>query len=197
MSVPAVSIVIASGAGGEFLFRCLDSRREQAAAHDAEVIVVDRCGRDTAARIERDYWFVALLRAEVDHRPSVPHLRMWGSQATKGDLIAIIEEHCLAGDSWLRKALAGHMRADYGAVGGPVWDNGYKGLRDWVVYFCEYNGSLRPAPDGEVRDLNGANIAYRRQLLEEHYAHFGLPAADIQTARYIAGRTAETDRILI
>jgi glycosyltransferase involved in cell wall biosynthesis len=39
-----VSVVIASRAGGDFLFRCLDSLREQVATESAEVIVVDRCG---------------------------------------------------------------------------------------------------------------------------------------------------------
>ncbi|MGH8508945.1 MAG: glycosyltransferase, partial [Gammaproteobacteria bacterium] len=38
----------------------------------------------------------------------------------------------------------------------------------WVVYFCEYNGSLPPAPRGETDQLNDANIAYRRDLLIEH-----------------------------
>lgn len=52
---PTISVVIAAGAGGEFLFRCLNSLREQAAAQGAEVIVADRCGGETAARLAGDY----------------------------------------------------------------------------------------------------------------------------------------------
>jgi hypothetical protein len=89
-----------------------------------------------------------------------------------GDIVAIIEEHCVAGDTWLSTALAAHARGDFGAVGGPVLDSNYRRLQDWVVYFCEYNGSLPPAPDGEVRDfgfvLGGANIAYGRRVLLDH-----------------------------
>jgi hypothetical protein len=47
-------------------------------------------------------------------------------------------------------------------------DRSYRRIQDWVVYFCEYNGSLPPAPEGEVPQLNGANIAYRRQVLIDH-----------------------------
>jgi hypothetical protein len=54
-----------------------------------------------------------------------------------------------------------------------VVDHAYARLRDWVVYFCEYNGSLPPAPDGEVCDLNGANIAYRRHVLMDHQPLLG------------------------
>jgi hypothetical protein len=89
-------------------------------------------------------------------------------ERASGDLVAIIEEHCLADSDWLRAALAGHARGVYGAVGGPIVDHAYRRLPDWVVYFCEYNGYLPPAPAGEVRDLNGANIAYQRQTLLAH-----------------------------
>jgi hypothetical protein len=78
-----LSVVIASAAGGEFLPRCLASLREQAAEQGAEVIVVDRCGGATAARIEREFPFATLLRADVDHRPSVPELRALGVQRAR------------------------------------------------------------------------------------------------------------------
>ena len=88
-----VSVVIASGAGGDFLFRCLDSLREQAPEERAEVIVSDRCGGETARRIQRDYPFVILLPAEPGHRRSVPELRRAGAVAASGDIVAILEEH--------------------------------------------------------------------------------------------------------
>jgi hypothetical protein len=51
-----------------------------------------------------------------------------------------------------------------------VWeaDPSLARLRDWVVYFCEYNGSLPPAPSGDTDHLNDANIAYRRRVLLDH-----------------------------
>jgi len=95
-SSPAVSVVIASGAGGDFLPRCLDSLRAQAGEQGAEVLVVDRCGEATAARIRRDYPFVTLVAAGGEPRQSVPQLRKIGAMRARAGIIAIIEEHCVA-----------------------------------------------------------------------------------------------------
>lgn len=167
MALPAISVVIASGAGGVFLFRCLDSLRDQAAAQDAEVIVVDRCGGETAARLRRAYSFVDIVRAELDHRPSVPELRMLGVVRARGDIVAIIEEHCVAPPDWLAAIRSSFQKGDV-AIGGPILDSGFRRVRDWVVYFSEYHNYLPPWPDGERYALNGANIAYRRRTLLEH-----------------------------
>jgi hypothetical protein len=98
----------------------------------------------------------------------VPALRRRGVEEARGDFVALIEEHCSAKADWLEQALRAHSTGDYGAVGGPVVDFDYPRLRDWVVYFLEYNGSLPPIPGGETAELNDANIVYRRRLLGEH-----------------------------
>src|SRR5262249_53256619 len=130
MTGPTVSVVIASGAGGEFLFRCLDSLREQAAAQGAEVIVADRCGDPTRARLARDYPFVTVVAADGGHRPSVPELRQLGVARACGDVIAIIEEHCVAPDHWLATVRESFRAGDV-AVGGPILDADYPRVRDW------------------------------------------------------------------
>jgi glycosyltransferase involved in cell wall biosynthesis len=167
MSEPTVSVVIASGAGGEFLYRCLDSLREQAAKQNAEIIVVDRCGDETVTRLNKEYSFVAVVRAALDHRPSVPELRMLGIKQAKGDIVAIIEEHCIAPANWLQSIQSSFRDGDV-AIGGPILDNNYHRLQDWVVYFSEYHNYLPPWSSGERYMLNGANIAYRREKLLEH-----------------------------
>jgi hypothetical protein len=167
MTSPSVSVVIASGAGGEFLFRCLDSLRDQAAAQGAEVIVADRCGGETRARLARNYPFVTLVPADLGHHPTVPELRLLGARAARGDVVAIIEEHCVAPAHWL-ETICGSFRAGNAAIGGPILDHDYRRLRDWVVYFSEYHNYLPPWPDVERYQLNGANIAYRRESLLKH-----------------------------
>jgi GT2 family glycosyltransferase len=162
----SASIVIASIVGPPFIDDCLRSLEQQASEHGAEVLVV-ACGTPAyAERIRQKFPWVRVI-----HRPdreTVPELRRHGVEAAGGELVAIIEEHCLASANWLQEALAGHARGAYAAVGGPVADHAYRRLPDWVVYFCEYNGSLPPAPAGEVDQLNGANVAYRREVLVEH-----------------------------
>jgi glycosyl transferase family 2 len=163
----SISVVIASGAGGDFLFRCLDSLREQALKQGAQIIVVDRCGNQTATRLQSEYRFVTVVRAELGHRPSVPELRALGTKRARGDIIAIIEEHCVAPAHWLETIRSAFQHGDV-AIGGPILDNGFDRVRDWVVYFAEYHNYLPPWRDDKRYDLNGANIAYDRKKLLEH-----------------------------
>jgi len=163
-SSPTVSVVIASGAGGDFLSRCLDSLREQAAEQAVEVIVADRCGGEYADRIRRNYPFVNLVPAEGKPRPGVPKLGKIGAMLARGDLVAIIEEHCVAPPDWLA-TIRKSFRPEDAAIGGPILDHDFRRVRDWVVYFSEYHNYLPPWPDGEPYPVGGANIAYRRDLL--------------------------------
>jgi hypothetical protein len=132
----------------------------------AEVIVV-ACGAAAyAERIRKAFPWTRVIHRE--QRETVPELRRCGVEQARGEVIAIIEEHCLADSGWLRQAVDAHASGNWAAVGGPVVDHAYRRLRDWVVYFCEYNGYLPPWQHGETTDLNGANIAYRRSTLMEH-----------------------------
>ena len=161
--VKSVSVVIASIVGPPFLDECLMSLEKQATEQGAEVIVVACGDAQFAGRIARGFqWTRVLHRPE---RESVPDLRRHGLEAASGDVVAIIEEHCLAAPDWLQRVVEGHSSGDCGAVGGPVVDYDYRRLRDWVVYFTEYNGYLPPWRDGEMHSLGSANIAYSRAAL--------------------------------
>jgi len=162
-----ISVVIASGAGGDFLYRCLDSLQEQTLATNAEVIVVDRCGAYTRCRLRTEYPFVIVIPAEMEPRPSIPELRMIGVEEAHGDVVAIIEEHCIASPDWIETIRSSFQESD-AAIGGPILDNQYSSPKDWVVYFSEYHNYLPPWSAGERYLLNGANIAYSRQKLLKH-----------------------------
>lgn len=166
-----LSVVIASIVGPPFIDDCLASLEKETKEQSAEVIVV-ACGTVAyAQRIRQKFpWVNVIHRLQ---RESVPQLRRAGVEQARGEIVAIIEEHCLAAPDWLHRALAAHASGGYGAVGGPVMDYDYRRLPDWVVYFCEYNGYLPPWDHHEVYDLNGANIAYRRHVLLDHKERLG------------------------
>lgn len=163
---PRASVVIASIVGAPFIDECLESLERQAKDCGAEVIVA-ACGTaEYADRIAKKFPWVRVI-----HRPereTVPDLRRHGVELAAGDIVAIIEEHCLAAPDWLRQAVEAHAGGDYGVVGGPVVDNAYPRLRDWVVYFCEYNNYLPPWQEGGPHDLGSANIAYSRAVLMKY-----------------------------
>lgn len=169
-ALPTVSVVIASGAGGDFLYRLLDSLADQARAEGSEVIVVDRVGDSVTTRLQRDYPWVTVtsLPQRADGRkPSVPDLRAAGVDRASGELVAVIEEHCRVPAGWLR-AIRESFAAEDAAIGGPILDDAWSRRSDWVVYFSEYHNYLPPWPDGPRTMLNGANTVYRRSLLLKH-----------------------------
>jgi glycosyltransferase involved in cell wall biosynthesis len=169
---PGVSVVIASIVGPPFIDECLDSLESQAKGLSAEVIVVACGAAEFAARIASDFpWVRVIHRAE---RETVPDLRRHGVEAASGDLIAIIEEHCVAAPDWLEQAVQARMSGDFGVVGGPVAPSAYARLRDWVVYFCEYNNYLPPWQEGGAHDLGSANIAYSRAVLLKYKDRLGV-----------------------
>jgi glycosyltransferase involved in cell wall biosynthesis len=163
---PRISIVIASKVGAPFIGQCLDSVKEQAEKAGAEVIVVAAGAADYARRIAEEFPWTRVIHASDVRK--VPALRGRGVEEARGEWIGVIEEHCSAKADWLEQALAAHATGHYAAAGGPVVDYDYPRLRDWVVYFLEYNGALPPVARGETADLNDANIVYRRSVLAEH-----------------------------
>ncbi len=163
--MPPISVVIASKVGAPFIQQCLESLRNEVRDLDAEVIVVAN-SETYAARLAAEFPWTRVI-----HDPTlskVPAMRRRGVEEARGELVAIIEEHCSAGESWLRHAIPALSGGSHAAAGGAISDYGYARLRDWVVYFCEYNGSLPPAPRGDTGHLNDANIAYRRSVLIDH-----------------------------
>ncbi len=169
-SLPAVSVVIASGAGGDFLFRLLDALRDQVHHEGSEVIVADRVGGDTATRLRDEFPWVTIVPVPPlpgGRKPSVPVLRAAAVDRASSEIVAVIEEHCRPPSGWLRAIRESFQPAD-AAIGGPILDDGWNRTRDWVVYFSEYHNYLPPWSDGPRAMLNGANTAYRRRLLVAH-----------------------------
>lgn len=162
-----LSIVIASGAGGGFLQRCLDSLKDQLENHKTEVIVVDRCGVETIEILENQYTFARVIGTPAEQRTSIPALRKIGVEQAKAEIVAVIEEHCIAAPDWTATILAEYKTSD-AAIGGPVFDNNYDRVQDWVVYFSEYHNFLPPWEAGSRSMLNGVNIAYSREKLINH-----------------------------
>jgi glycosyltransferase involved in cell wall biosynthesis len=159
---PHISVVIASVVGPPFIDDCVASVLSQVGAPSFEVIVVDCHGPENVARLRSKFPEVRVVPRE--NRETVPHLRRIGLEQASGEIVAIIEEHCLADRNWLA-TLAGAFSPGYAAVGGPVAPRDYDRLRDWVTYFIEYNSYLPPWSEGEAFNLSGANLAYRREVL--------------------------------
>jgi hypothetical protein len=96
----------------------------------------------------------------------VPRLRATGLAAAAGDLVALLEDHCVADRGWL-DALIAAAKAGADVAGGAM-DNGRpERIVDWAAYFSEYGFFAERSNTGPVPALTGANVAYRRPVIED------------------------------
>src|SRR4051794_7301273 len=118
MDLPAVSVVVPTRGRAGYLGVTLDSLQSQDPAIPHEVLVVDDGSTDGTR--------------ELLERREVPHLRLdpprglnaarnTGVEATKGDLVAFLDDDVDVRDGWLRALVEGAERPpDADAFGGPI-----------------------------------------------------------------------------
>jgi len=162
-SRPRISVVIASVNGAAHLEECLHALECQTLKHQAEVIVADRCGPSVTDLIRTQNLNVKLL--SLPPATTIPQLRALGMKHSQGAIIAVTEDHCLAQSCWYERILRAHESYS-GVIGGAVEnDPSITRTVDWAVFFCEYGRYMNPVPNGEVADLPGNNVSYRREFL--------------------------------
>jgi glycosyltransferase involved in cell wall biosynthesis len=159
---PQISVIVASVVGAPFIDACIGSLFNQIDAPDYEVILIDCHGPETRTRLAEKFPNLRILPQDV--RKPIPDLRRIGVENARGEIVAILEEHCVASPEWLKTMAASFDRGTT-AIGGSVLDQNYKRLRDWVTYFVEYNAYMPPVPRGNVADLPGNNVAFRKDVL--------------------------------
>jgi glycosyltransferase involved in cell wall biosynthesis len=162
---PVLSVVIASVNGWDVLGPTLDALDAQPERDRMEVVVVDAVGGETREHLRLRAPKVELI--ETNDRPGIPVLRYRGVQKSRGELVAILEDHGRVGKKWARALIDAHRDSPYGAIGGAV-ENGSNGLVNWAAFFCEYTPYMAPVVEGENPDLPGNNIAYKRPHLMRH-----------------------------
>jgi glycosyltransferase involved in cell wall biosynthesis len=96
--------------------------------------------------------------------------RNTGIAAATGDIIAFLDDDAVADPDWVERMLAAYRETGASGVGGairPLWAAGrpawFPEEFDWVVG-CTYKGM--PATRARVRNLIGANMSFRRELLD-------------------------------
>jgi len=149
--------------GAAHLDACLRALECQTLKDQAEVIVADRCGAGLAGSIHNRDLNLKLLT--FPRETTIPQLRALGMQRSQGAIIALTEDHCLAHPCWYERIVRAHETRS-GVIGGAVEnDPSITRMVDWAVFFCEYGRFMNPVPDGEVADVPGNNVSYRREFL--------------------------------
>ena len=155
-----LSVVVASWNGRDSLLQCLESLEPHIDKATEEIIVVSNFTPD----LPKNGWSAAF-----HVRPgsfTVPELRRDGIAASRGDVVALIEDHCTVDENWIREIKQAHD-SDRAVIGGAVENAGRGNALDWAVYFYDYGKFMLPNSAGVADSLSGLNTSYKRAVLDE------------------------------
>lgn len=161
---PVLSVVVIAFNKSCLLEGCLQSLERQSVRDGIEVLVVTpRSSQSADIEVLKRRYPDARWICDSRQR-SVPQLRSQGIAHSRGQIIAFLEDDCVADERWCAALLAAHQDR-HGAIGGAVEPGDYTSPLDWAVYFFEYARFMRPVPKGEARALPGTNVSYKRRAL--------------------------------
>jgi hypothetical protein len=197
---PRLSAVVVAFTGGPVLGLCLAALHDQAGAGAIEVIVVyDPEGECAGEATRAQALYPAIRWAHAGPQATVPQMRTLGIEASRGEIVALIEGDCVVAPGWAAAALTAHETADV-AIGGAVEPGPYVTALDWAVYFCEYGRfmlPLRPSANLALA-LASNNVTYKRKPLlraaGESRAFYEIP---VHSAWQAAGLPMRTDETLV
>lgn len=162
-----LSVVIASVRGWRASLPAIELIAPQVAKVGAEIVVAD--GSGAAAPTEAE---LAGMGCQVHWLPlpgkSVFQLRRAAYRASRGDVVAVTEDHCFVATDWVERILAAHARyPDAGAIGGAVANGTNTKLVDWAAFFLTQGPYMAPLVNGPAQRISGAaNVSYKRRVLD-------------------------------
>jgi glycosyltransferase involved in cell wall biosynthesis len=160
---PTVTAVVASCRERRLLDACLASLLPQCREHGAAVVVARADTPEGVAELERAYPEVRFVPAPRD--ATIPQLRGQGLAEAEGDIVALTEDHCVAAPDWIAQLATAPRNSD--VFGGTMGNARRDRALDWAAYFSEYGffaGGGEPAREQPI--LTGANVAYRRRVID-------------------------------
>jgi GT2 family glycosyltransferase len=164
------SIVICAYASERWdaLVEAVSSLRRQTVAPGEIIVVVDHNPElQRLARVELQ----GVVVAENSGRPGLSAARNVGLGLARGRIVAFLDDDAVARPDWVARLVAGYADDGVAALGGlvdPAWVHGrpvwFPREFDWVVG-CSHRGM--PTTLEQVRNLIGANMSFRRDILAE------------------------------
>ncbi|HYW01115.1 MAG TPA: glycosyltransferase [Candidatus Acidoferrum sp.] len=167
-STPVISVVICTCNREKYLADALQSLWDQSLRRDKfEIIVVDSSSTDNTKAICGRFADTVYI---YDPSAGLSRARNTGWRSARGDFVAYLDDDAVASNDWLELIIKSFSFGS-ACVGGkviPIWEVDRPAwLPDsllWYLSILEWN--LPRHVLGEREYLNGANIAFRRNVLE-------------------------------
>ena len=192
---PPLSVVVGSTQPWPEIRGCLDSLYAQACEVGAEIVVADGDGRCLPEGDSR-YPRVRLLKAVGR---TVYQLRAHAMAESRGEIVAVMEDHCRATPDWCAQILRAHREfPDAAVIGGAVENGATDRLLDWAMFLISNGSFLLPIPIGERDNVSSTCISYKRRVLPSEYPAIGMVEAHYkETLRERGEKFINADRIVV
>ncbi len=159
----SLSVIVTSYRSAALLEQCLAALVKQPDA--SEIVVADCSPESPAEGLRTAFPTVRVLHFAT--RKTVPQLRWAGISASSGEIVAALEGRCVPTSTWCAEIVRTHAGTSAPAVGGPVELKPGASPFDWGLYFAEFGLFVPPVQPGDVTQLSGANLSYKRNMLEQ------------------------------
>lgn len=172
---PLLSIVVTVVEGGPALRRLLTALAAQTNPPPLQIIVpYDDTIAETGA-LGGDFPSVTFLA--MGHVPTerpasgaagihelYDRRRAAGLRASRGELVAILEDRGVPRPEWARTAVRLHS-APWAVIGGAI-EPAPAGLLNWAFYVCDFSRYGLPFQGGPAQWVSDVNVTYKRRALD-------------------------------
>lgn len=165
-----ISVIIASFNSSETIGKALTAILNQQTHHTYEVIVVDSSNDDTADYIRREFPQVRVLKLQRQTYPGTA--RNYGIQVARGKHVVFTDSDCLPKSDWLDQILQTFSKVDAEAVGGCLINGFPRSITAWVSHLIEFNEWTETTPEGFVKNIPSANLAYETEAFDRYGEYF-------------------------
>jgi mycofactocin glycosyltransferase len=166
---PSISIIIPTRDRGESLVECLESLYSQDyPSSQIEIIVIDDGSLDETQKLMSGFSCKLLTNRESRGQS---YCRNVGARQAKGEILAFLDDDCVAGRAWLRDLVPYFQWEEVGAVGGYVDGYSKRSLLDrYEKEFSRLNLGkyiLRGANDQSTFFVPTCNMLVRKKAFDE------------------------------
>jgi hypothetical protein len=171
--MPLLSVVVTITSGADHTFRCLQALSAQRDAPPTEIIVPLYPSLDDAVHLRHEWPSVRFI--DIPEEP--PAARGWehlqydrrraiGLAASRGEVIAMTEDHAIPEERWSSTIWSLHQRFPYGVIGGGITHCGTK-LLNWAIFYSDFARYQPPFPPSTADYISDINVSYKRSSLDK------------------------------